>query len=120
MGWFSFLFSSKKKKVKYKVFESLEHAQSVIPLNKAVLVEAGKTKICFARTENNLFAIEDICPHEFKPLHKGNCTLNNEIVCPYHRHLIDLKTGQNKSHAGCGKTNTFDILQSSNGIYVFV
>jgi nitrite reductase/ring-hydroxylating ferredoxin subunit len=121
MGILDFLFSIKtKKKIRYKVFESLSHAQNIIPLKKAILVEAGKTKICLSRTESGFFAIENICPHEFKPLHTGTCTDNDEIICPFHRHIIDLKTGQNKSHAGCGKTNTYEIENTENGIYVWV
>ena len=121
MGFLNFLFpKGKKKEIKYKVFESKEHADSIIKLNKAVLVEAGKTKICFTRTVNGYFALEDICPHESKPFHSGNCTENDEIICPFHRHLIDLKTGQNKSHAGCGKTNTYKVEINEKGIYIWV
>ena len=118
MGFFDFLFSSKPKKIKYKLIESNEHAESIIPLNKAILVEAGKTEICLSRTATGLYAMENKCPHEFKPLHKGSCTDEDELICPYHRHKIDLRTGQNKSHAGCGKADVFEIEQNEKGIYV--
>jgi|GEM_PF-1414756 len=121
MAFWDFLFKpTPKKKIRYKVFQNLEHAEHVIPLKKAVLVEAGKTQICFSRTPIGLYALEDICPHESKPFHKGSCTENDEIICPFHRHLIDLKSGQNKSHAGCGKTNVYEVEVSEEGVYVWV
>ena len=121
MGFLDFLFSSKeKKKIRYKVFESMKYAETIIPLKKAILVEAGKIKICFSRTASGLYALENNCPHEFKPFHTGTCTDNDEIVCPFHRHLIDLKTGQNMSHAGCGKTNTYKVEVTESGVYVWV
>lgn len=121
MGIFDFLFRPKEKKpIKYKVFESVLHAESVITINKAVLVEAGNTKICFTRTKSGFYALENKCSHEFKPLNGGTCTENDEIICPFHRHVIDLKTGANKSHAGCGKTNFYIVEINEKGIYVWV
>ena len=118
MGFFDLLFSRKPKKIRYRLFENNEHAESIIPLNKAILVEAGNKEICLSRTASGLYAMENKCPHEFKPMHKGACTEDDELICPYHRHKIDLKTGQNKSHAGCGKAEIFEIENTEKGIYV--
>lgn len=77
-----------------KVFDSLEEANSKVPLNKAVTVLVEDQKVCLARTGEGFFAVADACPHLGASLSRGNCNNFNEVVCPWHSFRFNLKSGE--------------------------
>lgn len=67
---------------------------SDIPLRGARCVKTPEGKIAVFRTaENEVFAIEDHCPHKGGPLSQG-IVHGTAVTCPLHNWVISLETGK--------------------------
>lgn len=67
---------------------------SDIPLRGARCVKTPQGKIAVFRTgENEVFAIEDHCPHKGGPLSQG-IVHGTAVTCPLHNWVISLETGK--------------------------
>lgn len=65
-----------------------------IPLRGARCVRTPQGKIAVFRTaENQVFAIEDHCPHKRGPLSQG-IVHGAAVTCPLHNWVISLETGK--------------------------
>ena len=65
-----------------------------IPLRGARCVKTPMGKIGVFRTaENQVFAIEDHCPHKGGPLSQG-IVHGTSVTCPLHNWVISLETGR--------------------------
>lgn len=67
---------------------------SDIPLRGARCVKTPMGKIAVFRTaENDVYAIEDNCPHKGGPLSQG-IVHGASVTCPLHNWVISLETGK--------------------------
>lgn len=67
---------------------------SDIPLRGARCVKTPLGKIAVFRTaENEVYAIEDHCPHKGGPLSQG-IVHGKAVTCPLHNWVISLETGK--------------------------
>ncbi|MCF3642612.1 nitrite reductase small subunit NirD [Rhizobium sp. TRM95111] len=67
---------------------------SDIPLRGARCVKTPQGKVAVFRTaENDVFAIEDHCPHKGGPLSQG-IVHGKAVTCPLHNWVISLETGR--------------------------
>ena len=57
------------------------------------VVSVGNRKILVLNHENQLYAVENKCPHLNVPLKSGKIQDGN-IVCSFHRSAFDLNTGE--------------------------
>ncbi|QCJ00017.1 nitrite reductase small subunit NirD [Agrobacterium larrymoorei] len=65
-----------------------------IPLRGARCVKTPMGKIAVFRTaENEVYAIEDHCPHKGGPLSQG-IVHGASVTCPLHNWVISLETGK--------------------------
>ncbi|MUZ71524.1 nitrite reductase small subunit NirD [Agrobacterium vitis] len=65
-----------------------------IPLRGARCVKTHQGKIAVFRTaENEVFAIEDHCPHKGGPLSQG-IVHGKAVTCPLHNWVISLESGK--------------------------
>jgi nitrite reductase (NADH) small subunit len=65
-----------------------------IPLRGARCVKTPQGKVAVFRTaENEVFAIEDHCPHKGGPLSQG-IVHARAVTCPLHNWVISLETGK--------------------------
>ncbi|MBB1251606.1 nitrite reductase small subunit NirD [Rhizobium sp. G21] len=65
-----------------------------IPLRGARCVKTPEGKIAVFRTaENEVFAIEDQCPHKGGPLSQG-IVHGKSVTCPLHNWIISLESGE--------------------------
>lgn len=60
---------------------------------RAVTITAGAHLIAVVRSEDQVFAIEDICTHDGAEL-TGGAIEGTEIVCPRHGARFCLRTGE--------------------------
>jgi len=65
-----------------------------IPLRGARCIKTPQGKIAVFRTaENEVFAIDDHCPHNGGPLSQG-IVHGTAVTCPLHNWVISLETGK--------------------------
>ncbi|KQQ33191.1 MULTISPECIES: nitrite reductase small subunit NirD [Rhizobium/Agrobacterium group] len=65
-----------------------------IPLRGARCVKTPQGKVAVFRTaENEVFAIEDRCPHKGGPLSQG-IVHGKAVTCPLHNWVISLESGR--------------------------
>lgn len=79
-----------------------------IPRQGARCVKNGEMTIAIFRTSaDEVFAIEDKCPHKNGPLSQG-IVHDGCVTCPLHNWVISLSTGEAQG-ADEGATRTFPI-----------
>lgn len=79
-----------------------------IPRQGARCVKNGDMSIAVFRTSHDqVFALEDKCPHKNGPLSQG-IVHDGCVTCPLHNWVISLKTGAAQG-ADEGQTATFEI-----------
>jgi len=79
-----------------------------IPRQGARCVKNGDMSIAVFRTsQDQIFALEDKCPHKNGPLSQG-IVHEGCVTCPLHNWVISLETGAAQG-ADVGQTATFEI-----------
>ncbi|MEM1039176.1 MAG: nitrite reductase small subunit NirD [Pseudomonadota bacterium] len=79
-----------------------------IPKQGARCVVAGEKTIAVFRTlDDQVFALEDKCPHKNGPLSQG-IVHDGCVTCPLHNWVISLATGQAQG-ADEGETRTYPV-----------
>ena len=88
-----------------------------IPQQGARLVQSGATTIAVFRTvRDEIFALEDRCPHRNGPLSQG-LVHDGCVTCPLHNWVISLETGAAQG-ADEGRTPTFPVHLDGRDIYL--
>ncbi|MCF4967781.1 MULTISPECIES: Rieske (2Fe-2S) protein [Nostocales] len=70
--------------------------QDELPPNGRKVVKVEQRNILLLHHNNQVFAVENSCPHLKLPMQKGKITDDGAIVCPFHRSAFDLSTGNPK------------------------
>ena len=79
-----------------------------IPVRGARCVNTPAGKIAVFRTaENQVYAIENRCPHKGGPLSEG-IVHGGSVTCPLHNWVFDLATGEAQG-ADEGRVRTFSV-----------
>ncbi|TVP56645.1 MAG: Rieske (2Fe-2S) protein [Nodularia sp. (in: Bacteria)] len=68
-------------------------ADALAPESRQV-VKVGTRKILLVNHDNQLYAVDNTCPHLKMPMKNGKITESGAIVCPIHRSAFDLRTGE--------------------------
>jgi 3-phenylpropionate/trans-cinnamate dioxygenase ferredoxin subunit len=79
-------------------------------------VEVSGLKLCILKIGNDFYVVQNKCPHAGADLSKGWC-VNGNIVCPYHRHEFDIKTGRGAEGQG-NYIETYPIQLREDGLYI--
>lgn len=88
-----------------------------IPLRGARCVQTPEGKIAVFRTaENDVFAIEDMCPHKKGPLSQG-IVHDASVTCPLHNWVISLDTGRARG-PDVGSVKTFPLRVEDGRIFM--
>ncbi len=81
---------------------------SDIPVRGARCVKNGETSIAVFRTaDDQIFALEDKCPHKNGPLSQG-IVHDGCVTCPLHNWVISLSDGTAQG-ADEGQTNSYPV-----------
>ncbi|MBP1842730.1 nitrite reductase (NADH) small subunit [Rhizobium petrolearium] len=90
---------------------------SDIPLRGARCVKTPQGKIAVFRTaENEIFAIEDHCPHKGGPLSQG-IIHEKAVTCPLHNWVISLETGKALG-ADDGEVQTIPVRNENGKLFI--
>jgi nitrite reductase (NADH) small subunit len=88
-----------------------------IPLRGARCVNTPAGKIAVFRTaENQVYAIENRCPHKGGPLSEG-IVHGSSVTCPLHNWVFDLATGVAQG-ADEGQVRTFAVEVMDGRIFM--
>jgi len=75
--------------------------------SRVQLLNIEGRSFCLVFNDDKWVAFSKSCPHAGAPLVDGWCE-DGQIVCPFHRHSFDLKTGRGK----LGQHNYIKIYQT--------
>ncbi|MGD9479201.1 nitrite reductase small subunit NirD [Shinella sp. G-2] len=88
-----------------------------IPLRGARCVKTPQGRIAVFRTaENEVFAIEDHCPHKGGPLSQG-IVHAKAVTCPLHNWVISLETGKALG-ADQGAVKTIALKNDGGALFI--
>jgi nitrite reductase/ring-hydroxylating ferredoxin subunit len=95
----------------HDLFDSQYKFYSVLKLSKihngiTIAVSVGKWDILLCRYEDNIYALQNLCTHEYRELTGGYLT-NGKIVCPFHGACFNLKTGESCNSTASAAIRTF-------------
>jgi nitrite reductase/ring-hydroxylating ferredoxin subunit len=79
-------------------------------------VVANKTEICLINTNGRFSACKIKCPHAGADLSNG-WLIDNQIVCPFHRHQFDLDNGRGAPGQG-DYLAVYEVEKREDGVYV--
>ena len=102
-----------------KVFENMEEAERRLTVNKPQLLIVDGVRICLVLHEGILSAVQDRCTHNGESLSKGTVNYIGEVVCPWHGHRFNLRTGR-ESGERSNDLITYPITNTPEGIFINV
>lgn len=90
---------------------------TAIPVRGARCVNTPNGKIAVFRTaENQVFAVDNRCPHRGGPLAEG-IVHGTSVTCPLHNWIFDLETGEAQG-ADEGAVRTYPVKVEDGHIYI--
>lgn len=90
----------------------VEEVPTDVPLAHTL---ADGRRICLVRVHEEVFAIEDRCPHRDFPLSGGD-VVNGCLECPWHGARFDVRTGQCMSGPSEGDAVAVYPVLQVNGV----
>ena len=88
-----------------------------IPRRGARCVATPRGRIAVFRTaDDQVFALEDRCPHKGGPLSQG-IVHGASVTCPLHNWVISLETGEAEG-ADQGEVRTIEIKVEGEGLFI--
>jgi 3-phenylpropionate/trans-cinnamate dioxygenase ferredoxin subunit len=100
-----------------KIFPTPADARKRLTENKPQLLIVHGKRICIILREDKVFAIQDSCSHSGESLSKGNINYLGEVVCPWHGHRFNLRTGRESSERSTD-LETYPVKEDDTGFYI--
>ena len=72
---------------------------------------------CIYHIKDGFFATDGMCTHEDVHLEDG-LVIDNEIECPMHQGIFNIKTGKVIQDPPCDDLKTYNIKTENNKIYI--
>jgi 3-phenylpropionate/trans-cinnamate dioxygenase ferredoxin subunit len=96
-------------------FEKVAHIHEITPASPK-RITVGESECVLFRIGDEIFAIENLCPHQlYAVFHQG--ILNQyTITCPMHGWSFDVRTG--KAVTGSGRLKTLEVRMDKNSVWV--
>ncbi len=80
-------------------------------------VDIGETKIGIFKIENQIYAIENVCPHAYALLSEGFVE-GETVECPLHEAIFNVTTGALESGPGCRDLCTYPVKVEGSSILI--
>jgi len=100
-----------------KIFPDLKTAYERLIDNKPQLLIVHGKRICLVKRDNHFYAVSDKCTHNGESLSKGVVNFTGEVVCPWHGHQFNIKTGREYQERSADLV-TFPIREEEDGLYI--
>lgn len=72
--------------------------------SKRKTINVNNQEITLFYLDGTVYAINSVCPHKGGPLGEGDLD-GEEVVCPWHAFMFNVKTGQCLNHPGMSVKN---------------
>ncbi len=80
-----------------------------IPIRGSRIIKTSQKCIAIFRTiDNDVFALDDQCPHKKGPLSQG-IVHGKSVTCPLHNWVFSLETGQAQGEDGIARTRKIKV-----------
>lgn len=79
----------------------------------------GDTSIVICEFEGQIYALENVCPHEFVCFDGGDME-GERLICPRHRAAFDVRTGVPFGRPAFGPLKTYSVKVEADRIFVSV
>jgi nitrite reductase/ring-hydroxylating ferredoxin subunit len=87
-------------------------------LGQIMRIEFAGREIAIFRLEDGVFALDDICSHEYARLSEGE-VWGDRVYCPRHGSSFDIRSGSVAGLPATLPVETFPVKIEKGGIYVY-
>lgn len=102
-----------------KIFVDANEANTVLTENQPRLLVIKNKRICLARHQGKILAVQDKCTHNGESLSKGKINYLGEVICPWHGYRFNMKTGRECSQQS-SDLECYPIKENEEGIFIGV
>ena len=88
-----------------------------IEVEDIIRFDHNNKTFCIYRLEDGYYATDGICSHEAVHLEEG-LVMDNEIECPMHQGIFDIKSGKALSPPACEDLKTYPVKIKEGKIYI--
>ena len=90
-----------------------------VPEGRGLVVRVdARLRIAIFRVGEDIYAIDDVCPHQSASLGEGTLT-GKVVACPRHGFLVDVTSGQCPTHSLL-RVRTFPVTREGDTVRVAV
>ena len=86
-------------------------------LRETMRVEVDGEEIALFRLDDGIFALDDICSHEYSRLSEGEIW-DDEVYCPKHGSRFEIKTGKVRSLPAFKPVGSYPVKVDDDTIYI--
>ena len=88
---------------------------------RGTIMRAEDRAIALFRVGEEVFALDNVCPHWQGPLGEGVVNVERmEVTCPWHRFRYDLRTGRNVLSDIRGAATVYRVAIRDGGVFVTI
>jgi nitrite reductase (NADH) small subunit len=92
---------------------------AAVPESRGLVVRVdARLRIAIFRVGEEIYAIDDVCPHQSASLGEGTLT-GTVVACPRHGFLVDVTSGQCPTHSLL-RVRTFPVTREGETVRVAV
>jgi len=93
--------------------------ESELKLETPLGLRIGDVQIAVVRLADGIFAVNDICTHEYALLSEGFCE-DGKLECPLHQACFDIRTGKALTDPAEVDVATYPTKVEGGAVYVQV
>jgi nitrite reductase/ring-hydroxylating ferredoxin subunit len=82
-------------------------------------IRIGDVQVAVVRLEDGIYAVNDVCTHEFALLSEGYCE-DGKLECPLHQACFDIRTGRALNEPAEVPVATYPTKVEGGVVYVQV
>ena len=94
-------------------------AEADLSLETPLGVRVGEVQIAVVKLEDGIYAINDICTHEYALLSEGYCE-EGKLECPLHQAMFDIRTGKALTEPAEVDVATYPVKVEDGAVFVQV
>ena len=96
-------------------FIRVASTQDLVP-GQGLKIFVGKKSVALFRVNDNVYAVQNACPHRGAPLAAGEL-VGTQVICPDHAWKFCLQTGQTPEDPECALM-VYDVKETGGEIWV--